>query len=225
MFFEVLDAETSKARSVSPSARTACNGPIDRSFCRKRIIYHIPTFSSGGDHYMVPETLEAGCVRLYKARRFPIRWSCIGALVDARSADPSIVRLHGFWWLFCLRDALSARHASAVLRRDVGRFLRASPEPGYLRGPEACTPCGSADALGRQAVPLCAGLPSPLWNVGPGVRDYRIEPDGLPGIRGAGGPVIGPGGSGWNRAGMHHLDPWPVRDGRWMACVDGLQVD
>ena len=172
---------------------------------------------------MVPETLEAGCVRLYKARRFPIRWSCIGALVDARSADPSIVRLHGFWWLFTCGTPYRHDTLRLYFAETLEGFWRASPEPGYLRGPEARTPCGSADAL--KAVPLCAGLPSPLWNVGPGVRDYRIEPDGLPGIRGAGGPVIGPGGSGWNRAGMHHLDPWPVRDGRWMACVDGLQVD
>jgi hypothetical protein len=35
-------------------------------------------------------------------------------------------------------------------------------------------------------------------------------------------PVIAAGGRGWHRFGMHTIDPHPLGDGRWIACVDGF---
>jgi hypothetical protein len=34
-------------------------------------------------------------------------------------------------------------------------------------------------------------------------------------------PVLQASGTGWNADGMHNIDPHPVGDGTWMACVDG----
>jgi hypothetical protein len=34
-------------------------------------------------------------------------------------------------------------------------------------------------------------------------------------------PILWGTGSGWNKSGMHHIDPHKVRDGHWIACVDG----
>jgi hypothetical protein len=38
-------------------------------------------------------------------------------------------------------------------------------------------------------------------------------------------PTLGPSGNGWNAGGMHHLDPHPLEDGSWLACVDGWSMD
>jgi hypothetical protein len=35
-------------------------------------------------------------------------------------------------------------------------------------------------------------------------------------------PILTGSGTGWNQAGMHHLDPHRLPDGRWLACVDGF---
>ncbi len=36
-------------------------------------------------------------------------------------------------------------------------------------------------------------------------------------------PPLRDSGSGWNGKGMHTVDPHPLADGTWMACVDGLE--
>jgi hypothetical protein len=51
----------------------------------------------------------------------------------------------------------------------------------------------------------------------PGATSYREH--------GAPAPVLGGSGSGWNAAGMHHVDPHREADGRWIACVDGWCVE
>ena len=33
--------------------------------------------------------------------------------------------------------------------------------------------------------------------------------------------VLKPSGTGWNAVGMHQIDPHFVREGKWIACVDG----
>jgi hypothetical protein len=34
-------------------------------------------------------------------------------------------------------------------------------------------------------------------------------------------PILKASGRGWNRCGMHHIDPHCLAPGRWLACVDG----
>jgi hypothetical protein len=34
-------------------------------------------------------------------------------------------------------------------------------------------------------------------------------------------PILGPGGTGWNACGMHHIDAHRLPDGTWIAAVDG----
>ena len=34
-------------------------------------------------------------------------------------------------------------------------------------------------------------------------------------------PVLTASGNGWNRLGMHHVDPHLLPDGSWIAAVDG----
>jgi hypothetical protein len=34
-------------------------------------------------------------------------------------------------------------------------------------------------------------------------------------------PLLTGSGAGWNKDGMHHIDPHKIDDNRWIACVDG----
>ena len=34
-------------------------------------------------------------------------------------------------------------------------------------------------------------------------------------------PILTASGVGWNRDGMHHIDPHKISDHQWIACVDG----
>lgn len=55
--------------------------------------------------YMVPETVAANAVRLYKCTEFPMKWEYQRDLLpDVRAADPMIFFHGGRWWLLCNRN-------------------------------------------------------------------------------------------------------------------------
>lgn len=58
-------------------------------------------FEHEGQMYMVPETAEAGQVRLYRATDFPGGWVLDRVLLDdAPGTDATFVEHEGVWWMF-----------------------------------------------------------------------------------------------------------------------------
>jgi hypothetical protein len=182
-------------------------------------------FEWEGEYYMIPEALEPGTVRLYRARSFPYGWEHVADLIDEECADSSIVRHDGRWWLFtCTRpyshDILRLFHADdlmgpwiehpasplvdgdATIARPAGRIIEY--EGRLIRFSQDCTSC-----YGRQVRAFEIGQLD--------AASYRErECDGS--------PILGPSGAGWNGKCMHHIDAHQV-DGRWIACVDGYALD
>jgi hypothetical protein len=78
-------------------------------------------FSLDGQVYCVPETFEAGEVRLYRAIEFPQRWEKVATLLrDFPAVDSTIFRHDGRFWLFCTTQETSgttlyAFYADALL--------------------------------------------------------------------------------------------------------------
>jgi hypothetical protein len=57
--------------------------------------------AKGGDHYMVPESAQAGVVTLLRARRFPYEWEPEATLLSGlRAYDPTLLLHEGHWFLF-----------------------------------------------------------------------------------------------------------------------------
>ncbi len=83
--------------------------------------YHLSypfIFRWQGDLYLLPETLEAGRVELYRCERFPDRWQRAATLVDAvKAADPTLVEVDGTWWLFAteLREGMANANDELLL--------------------------------------------------------------------------------------------------------------
>lgn len=80
-------------------------------------------FIDGGVTYMLPEAAASGKLTLYRAERFPDRWTEVADLLDARVHDATLFRTHHGYWLFAATeghggsswDALSLYHAPALL--------------------------------------------------------------------------------------------------------------
>ncbi len=77
-------------------------------------------FEHGGEIFMMPETLDAGAVRLYRADPFPTKWVPVAELIPGRLADPTPFRFDGRWWMFACsspssHDALALFCADALL--------------------------------------------------------------------------------------------------------------
>ena len=59
-----------------------------------------------GAIYCVPEVATAGCVRLYRAVRFPLEWEPAATIVpDFAGVDSTVFRHDGRWWVFCTEGA------------------------------------------------------------------------------------------------------------------------
>ncbi|HEU4978479.1 MAG TPA: hypothetical protein VFT42_06255 [Solirubrobacteraceae bacterium] len=72
-------------------------------------------FEHAGAMLMLPETLEAGGIRLYRARDFPRDWRLERVLVpDVRASDPTLVRHDGRLWLFAALQRPHERFADEL---------------------------------------------------------------------------------------------------------------
>lgn len=102
LFFEVMEKDTHRglvAVATSPDGRSWTYGRI---VLREPFHLSYPyVFEDGSDVYMVPETYEAGAVRLYRAVNFPYDWKLERTLLSGKPfVDSSLVKYRGRWWMF-----------------------------------------------------------------------------------------------------------------------------
>jgi hypothetical protein len=57
-------------------------------------------FEDGDDIFMVPETIQDGGIRLYRAVNFPESWERCGTLMDGPFVDSTVFRDQQLWWMF-----------------------------------------------------------------------------------------------------------------------------
>ncbi len=224
MFFEVMNRETQRGEiGLAESA----DGLV---WSYKQIVlaepFHLSypyVFEWEGEHYMMPETLGANAVRLYRATNFPVEWVCVGPIIEGTFADPSVFRFAGDWWLFA---------CSTPYRHDTLRLFRANS----LTGPwteHPASPVVEGDRLsarpGGRVLVTDGGVTrfSQVCFPSYGSRVRAFEIRALAGAlyseaEHPHSPVLQGSGTGWNAAGMHHVDPHPLLGGGWLACVDGL---
>jgi hypothetical protein len=183
-------------------------------------------FAHGGELFMIPETLGAAAVRLYRADPFPGRWTLVRTLLPLAGADPSVVHHGGLWWLFVCtapyrHDSLALYHAEEL----EGPWTEHPASPLVAGDPRAARPAGRVllhagnvlrfaqdchPRYGTQVRAFAVSVLSP--------EDYREaeHPDS---------PVLTPAGRGWNGRRIHQLDAHPAPGGGWIACVDGFGGD
>jgi hypothetical protein len=224
MFFEVMNCLT---RLGEIGHAVSDNG---LTWAYRQIVLSEPfhlsypyVFEWMGDHYMIPESYQAGAVRLYRARRFPTEWAFVGDLLRGPYfADASVFRHDGRWWLFA--------DSSRGMKHDTLRLYYADE----LRGPWVEHPksplvkgdASNARPAGRALV--CDGkvlrfAQNSVPYYGTDVRAFEVTELTTRTYRerAVGRPVLGPGDSGWNACGMHHVDAHVLGDGSWIASVDG----
>ena len=83
---------------------------------------------------MVPETLTAGAVCLYKAHDFPSHWSCVAKLVEGQFAESDYLSLQGSLVDVCVFHALSTRYTPTLLRIRVDWSMDGTPAEPIISG-------------------------------------------------------------------------------------------
>jgi hypothetical protein len=181
-------------------------------------------FEHDGTFYMVPESLNAGEVTLYRNNDFPFGWQSEGVLLSGGYTDPTIVSRDGRWWLFAT--------ASGAEADDTLRLFSADELTGpYHEHPASPIVTGDVSRA-RSAGPVVAasgGLvrfaQDNTEGYGRAVRAFFIttltateyaEEEASPSA------ILSGSGGGWNADGMHHVAPVLMPDGSWLAAVDGF---
>jgi len=225
LFFEVMNHDCGRGEIGWASSPDAIAWSYRGIVLREPFHLSYPcVFADEGALYMIPETLDAGAVRLYRADPFPTHWRPIADLLPARLADPTPFRHAGRWWLFACpspatHDSLSLFHAEAL----AGPW-REHPASPLLMGDKArARPAGRVVAWNGHLHRFAQDC-GPRY--GSAVRAFRITALSAQ-VYGesecAESPILRPAGSGWNGKGMHHVDAWKIAHGKWIAAVDGIR--
>ena len=225
MFFEVMSAETDMGKIGLAVSKNGIQWEYRQIVLDEPFHLSYPhVFQFDGNFYMLPESHEAGSLRLYRADSFPAKWSPVSTLLQGPWIDSSLLFFDDLWWLF----------TNIVVNRieSLELFYAAhltGPWHRHLKSPLAKGDLRIARMAGRvivnDSLPIRFsqdGLPY----YGTAVRAFEIsvlntslyaehELDGS--------PVLAAGKMAWHKLGMHHIDPHFI-NGAWLVCVDGWCV-
>jgi hypothetical protein len=183
-------------------------------------------FESQGVHYMLPETLEADCIRLYKADIFPTIWSPIADLLPGRHADASLFHYQQTWWMFSCatpeqHDTLELHYSTDLM----GPWIAHPSNPIIKNDARIARPAGRVIEWQNKLFRFAQDC---FPRYGSQVRVFEItglSPDSYTEREHQSSPLLSPTGQGWNGRNMHHVDLHQLDNGQWQACADGYYLD
>jgi hypothetical protein len=226
MFFEVMPRHGERGEiglATSPDGR---QWQYQHIVLREPFHLSYPyVFIWEGAYYMVPESYQAGEVRLYRAEHFPEQWSCVATLLRGPYfADTSLFHYADRWWCFTeaspdfVHDTLRLFFAPDLW----GPWHEHPHSPLFARNPHIARPAGRVVSIDNRLIrftqdcaPVYGAMVRAFEVTTLSATHYAERPLGA-------APVLTRSGAGWNAAGMHHLDPHQLPDQSWSACVDGF---
>ena len=226
LFFEILNHERRTGEigwAKSPDAINWSYGGIALSEP-----FHLSypcVFTHEGEIFMMPETLGADAVRLYRADPFPTRWVPVADLIPGRIADPTPFRFEGRWWMFACPAPYAHDTLSLYCAEDLAGPWREHPASPLITGDKSRARPGGRVVVWDGRLYRFAQDCGPRY--GSAVRVFeitRLTLDDYAERECAESPILGPTGAGWNGKAMHHVDASQLASGEWLAVVDGLKL-
>jgi hypothetical protein len=224
MFFEVMNAETQRGAIGLATSNEGFKWTYQQIVLDEPFHLSYPhVFEWQGGYYMIPETLGAGAVCLYKAAGFPFRWACVARLIEGRFADPSIFCCNGLWWLF----ACSTPYQHDTLRLYFAAELTGPwsehPKSPIIRADKCrARPAGRILEFNNRMFRFAQDCGRQYGNSVRAFEISQLTPNAYVEAEIDSSPILTASGNGWNASGMHHIDAHKLSDGKWLACVDGL---
>ena len=224
MFFEVFNLDSGKGEIGWATSTNARNWTYQHIVLAEPFHMSYPyVFEWKNDYYMIPETVRAGALRLYKAFNFPTLWSLVGILRRGRLADPSVVRYQDKWWLFAETNPEIKSDTLRLYSADdlLGPWTEHPKSPIFRGNPHIARPAGRVLSLDGRLLRFTQDC---FPEYGTAVRAFSITELTSTTYRET--PcseelLLHSSGKGWNKSGMHHVDPHCTGEGQWIACVDG----
>ncbi len=219
MFFEVFNKKSRKGDIGVAKSDDGFHWKYDQIIFSEPFHLSYPyVFERQNDYYMVPESVEADCIRLYKADNFPAKWSFIKVMIQGSYADPSIFYYKHGWWLFAAKgnDSLHLFFADDLM----GPWKEHPKSPIISGDPHIARPGGKVLVIDGRVIRFAQDdFPTYALKVHAfeitelSTETYKEQK--------LADSVLEPSGIGWNAGGMHHICPWQIGENQWIAAVDG----
>jgi hypothetical protein len=229
MFFELLNTKTQKGQIAYAESKNGLDWNYQQVVLAEDFHLSYPyTFEFEANWYMIPESCEAGSVRLYKATSFPQEWELVSELlVGQRFVDASVVNFDNIWWMFVgiERNENTACDELRLYYADClwGDWLEHPMSPIVCNNMEISRPAGRVVKIDNNLVRFAQDCTKTYGGNTSAIQinlltkdsylEERINPNNP--------HLFSLGTLECNGLGMHHLDPVLLSDGRWLACVDG----
>lgn len=161
-------------------------------------------------------------VRLFKAINFPYTWTYESTIITGKEfVDPCIFLYKDTWWLFVATDNYELWVYYSDNLTDP-RSWTMHPSSPVMSDKSKARPGGRVVVLANGRIIRH----SQKCDVSYGEKVRAFEIDILTKTSYAEheileSPVLEPCDSGWNKDGMHNVDPWWIGD-RWLVAVDGV---
>ena len=224
LFFEVLNQDSDRGEIGLALSDDGIHWEYSRIVLVEPFHLSYPhVFQWHDDYYMTPETLGAGCVSLYRATRFPTDWTRIAPILPVKYADPTIFRADGLFWMFGCVPVGNSDTLRLYYAADLMTSWQEHPKSPIVEGDaRIARPAGRVTLWDDRRIRFAQDCHT---RYGDRVRAFEIlelTPTAYREREVEESPVLcATTGQGWNRQRMHHMDPHPMTDGRWIACVDG----
>jgi hypothetical protein len=165
MFFEVLNNQNDRGEIGLATSHDGLAWQYQRIVLAEPFHLSYPcVFRWNQDFYMVPETLGAGAVRLYRAASFPAKWEHVTDLISGTHADPSLFSYGGRWWLFTCPNP--HQHDTLALY-STDSFPAASPASAGPASATGSTSVGPASTAGSTSLDSTSAGPASTWTEHP----------------------------------------------------------
>jgi len=222
LFMEVLNRQSKKGEIGLATSKDGKTWRYQQIVLAELFRLAFPyVFKADGGYYMIPDTTQSYAVRLYRAVEFPGKWALAGILLPQALANPCLIQYSGKWWLFGCRMAgqqdIKMGSFLEVFFADnlLGPYVR-HPKSPVASGPHFSRPGGRVIDFGGRLVRYAQDTRQlhalEITKLTP--EDYEEKEIPLE-------PPLRDQGRGWNGKGLGTVDPHPLADGTWIACVDG----
>jgi len=222
MFFEVMNKKNKKGEIALATSKDGYNWKYEKVVLKEPFHLSYPyVFSWDNEYYMVPETFQTKSVRLYKAVKFPHKWTFVNTLIEGHPfIDATVVFFNGKWWLFTTlpRNNILLLYYSESLS---GEWKSHPQNPIIMGDPSISRPGGRPIIYNNRLFRFTQDGSS---RYGSQVRAFEIitiTPETYEEALYDLNPIIKASGSGWNKLGMHNVDVHQIEENKWIACVDG----
>ncbi len=221
MFFEVLNRKSSQGDIAYAESRNGKEWNYKKVVIDEKFHLSYPyVFEWDSSYYLIPESSEDFSVRLYKATNFPEEWEYVeNILYGYRYTDPTVFHYKDMWWMFVsnVKHNVLNLYYSKTLSKD---WQPHPKNPIRKEDKNFSRPAGRVLKHNHKLFRLAQDDDSTYGNQVFAFEITELSDTSYTEKFSQEKPIVTKTGTGWNAAGMHHVDLHKTGN-KWMGAVDG----